>query len=229
MGASLRRTPSQLLLVLLLTVGLVGTGAGTALALPDRDGFGSTIDPYPTHTRPTECFDVEQPGVVAFRTLLQQRYGANGGGIKRACGQGGASDHKEGRAYDWMLDANNPADRARADEVLGWLLATDRHGNSHAMVRRLGITYIIWNREIWSVWNRSWQPYTGASPHTDHIHFSFGWEGARGQTSFFTGGLSRPASVTSRRDRTTRTRSPGWSSTGSPRAAPPGSTSPPGP
>ena len=25
---------------------------------------------------------------------------------------------------------------------------------------------------------RGWAPYYGVSPHTDHIHFSFNWDGA---------------------------------------------------
>jgi hypothetical protein len=36
------------------------------------------------------------------------------------------------------------------------------------------IKYIIWNKQIWnpSVSN-SWRPYSGKSPHTDHVHVSF--------------------------------------------------------
>jgi hypothetical protein len=29
-----------------------------------------------------------------------------------------------------------------------------------------------------------WRPYVGTNPHTDHIHFSFSWAGARKQTSY---------------------------------------------
>ncbi|GKQ39634.1 hypothetical protein [Streptomyces sp. A012304] len=46
--------------------------------------------------------------------------------------------------------------------------------------------YMIWNRRIWMA-NRpgaGWQPYRGANPHTDHVHFSFSWAGARKETSW---------------------------------------------
>jgi hypothetical protein len=196
----LRRTSTKSLLVLALAFGLVLSTVGAAAALPSSSSFGPSIEGYARHVQPTQCFGTEAPGVAAFRQLLRDRYGANAGGILRGCNVGGASDHKEGRAYDWMLDANRATDRAKADEVLNWLLATDEYGNRHAMARRLGITYIIWNRRIWSVWNHSagWQPYTGWSPHTDHIHFSFGWEGARQQTSFWT--APAPLSRTGFRD-----------------------------
>jgi peptidoglycan hydrolase-like protein with peptidoglycan-binding domain len=34
---------------------------------------------------------------------------------------------------------------------------------------------------------RGWAPYTGSAPHTDHIHFSFTWDGAYARTSWWTG------------------------------------------
>jgi hypothetical protein len=176
-------------LVLLLTLGLLVSTVGVAAALPRADDFGSAIDRYASYdVTSEECANVEQPGVVEFRSLLRQKYGANAGGILRTCNRNTRSAHQTGRAYDWMLDANKAADRAKADEVLNWLLATDRHGNKHAMARRLGIIYIIWNERWWSSWNADagWQPYNGWSPHTDHIHFSFGWPGARQQTSYWT-------------------------------------------
>ncbi len=48
------------------------------------------------------------------------------------------------------------------------------------MARRFGIMYIIWNHQIWGTYapQRGWAPYTGSVPHTDHIHFSFSWDGA---------------------------------------------------
>jgi hypothetical protein len=178
------RVLMRTLLTALVVAGLLAPSVA-AQAITART-FPASIDPYPKHESQSSCLNVEQPGVVAFRSLLRQTHGANTGGILRACHVGARSEHKEGRAYDWMLDASKASDRAKAEQVLTWLLATDVHGNRHAMLRRLGITYIIWDRQIWSVWNRSWQPYSGVSPHTDHIHFSFGWAGARAQTSYFT-------------------------------------------
>ena len=35
---------------------------------------------------------------------------------------GGRSEHKEGRAIDWMVDVRDPQQRANAEAFLGWLL-----------------------------------------------------------------------------------------------------------
>jgi pyruvate/2-oxoglutarate dehydrogenase complex dihydrolipoamide acyltransferase (E2) component len=95
----------------------------------------------------------------------------------------------EGRALDWLLNAADPAQKAKADEFLTWLLAADQYGNPHANARRLGVMYIIWNGQMFRMYDaaRGWAAYTGASPHTDHIHLSFSWEGALARTSWFTG------------------------------------------
>ena len=57
------------------------------------------------------------------------------------------------------------------------------------MARRFGINYIIWNRQQWKAWapERGWTAYYGVSPHTDHIHFSFNWDGAYKRTSWWSG------------------------------------------
>jgi peptidoglycan hydrolase-like protein with peptidoglycan-binding domain len=57
------------------------------------------------------------------------------------------------------------------------------------MAKRFGINYIIWNRQMWRAYDpaRGWAPYYGVSPHTDHIHFSFNWDGAYKRTSWWTG------------------------------------------
>ena len=110
-------------------------------------------------------------------------------GIVRSCSAGGLSEHKEGRAFDWGVSAKTPGGRAKAARFLTWLLKKDKYGNEYAMARRLGIQYVIWNRKIWGSYNasRGWRKYTGANPHTDHVHISFTWAGARAKTSFWTG------------------------------------------
>ena len=108
--------------------------------------------------------------------------------IGRTCGSG-PSEHYDGRAWDWMLNVNNPSQEAVAQSVLAWLTAPDKNGVKGAMARRFGIMYIIHNRKMWRSYapERGWAPYYGASPHTDHIHFSFNYDGAAGRTSWWTG------------------------------------------
>lgn len=148
------------------------------------------IEPYAPYDAQRSCSPSAKPGVLAFRTMiLKSNPDTRSLGITRTCSAGGTSEHKEGRAWDWGARADQPAERAEAERMLDWLLATDEHGNTHAMARRLGIMYIVWNRHIWGAYRASegWRSYHGANPHTDHVHFSFAWPGARAQTSFWTG------------------------------------------
>jgi len=125
--------------------------------------------------------NTEKPGVVAFRKLVMDALGGRDFGIMRACEIGGPTDHKTGRAWDWRLDASKPEDQARAQALFDWLFADD-----YAMLRRAGITFLIWNRQSWSTkTGLVWGPYTGPIPHTDHVHVSFGWPGALAQTSLY--------------------------------------------
>ncbi|HEX6682138.1 MAG TPA: VCBS repeat-containing protein [Candidatus Limnocylindrales bacterium] len=164
-----------------------------AQAAPPTPAFGPAIDAYAAYDGQNTCDPTAKPGVVGFRDLLNRTYGTHTSGISRACDSGGTSEHKEGRALDYHFNYGNPAQRADAADLLAWLLATDRYGNRHAMARRLGMMYIIWNHQIWEAYRpgAGWQAYTGPNPHTDHIHFSFSWRGARKQTTWWT--AARPA------------------------------------
>jgi len=37
----------------------------------------------------------------------------------------------------------------------------------------LNVDYIIWNKRSWNSRRKSWAPYTGSNPHTDHVHITF--------------------------------------------------------
>ncbi|WP_203907274.1 FG-GAP repeat domain-containing protein [Rhizocola hellebori] len=173
--------------------------AGFALAItpaPARSApatplFGPTIDDYADYYGQDTCDPTPKPGVVSFKDLLQQTYGVHSWGITRSCDTAGVSEHEEGRALDYHFDYYSDVQRAQADDLLGWLLATDIFGNTHAMARRLGLMYIIWNGQIWESYRPfdGWQAYSGSNPHTDHIHFSFSWPGALAQTTWWTGAL----------------------------------------
>lgn len=165
------------------------TTVAHAAPTPPRT-YTAPIELYAPYSPQTTCSATAKPGVVAFRDQLLRTYSwTRSLGIVRGCDVGGRSEHKEGRALDWGVNASSTRDVAAVNDLFKWLFATDRYGNPHAMVRRLGIQYIIWNRKIWSSYNVSagWRAYTGASPHTDHVHFSFSWPGANKQTSYWTG------------------------------------------
>ncbi|MFC5380744.1 hypothetical protein [Aquipuribacter nitratireducens] len=186
----LRRSRALLAVTLAGLLVLGGSAAATAATPVPKPSvpYGSrTPDRAPGYQGQVTCMPFESRGAKALRDLLRRTYGANSGGILRPCASGGRSEHKEGRAYDWMLDASRPADRAKADAFLGWLTAKDASGVAGGNAQRLGVQYVIWDTRWWNTWTKRWQPYTGAVPHTDHVHMSLTWDGAYKRTSFWDG------------------------------------------
>lgn len=186
--------------------------ASPAAAAPQPPLFGSAIEAFSPYQGQTACDPVARAGVVAFRDLVLATYpGTGDSGIVRACSIGGTSEHKEGRAWEWRVSTGDPVQAEQVEDFQAWLLAPDEFGNPGAMARRLGVMYIIWDTRIWKSYqaSRGWQPYTGASPHTDHVHISFSWAGALGATSYWTGQvatvMTRPVPPPSVSDTSTAT------------------------
>lgn len=149
---------------------------------------GADIEGYAPYEPQTTCDPIDKPGAIALRTLLMGYYkGTANFGISRACGTD-RSEHYEGRAFDWGVNVNTPSQKAAADNFIAQLMATDSYGHKQALARRMGIMYVIWNHQIWSPGpDSTWRPYTGSHPHTDHVHISLSWAGARAETSFWSG------------------------------------------
>ena len=155
--------------------------------LPHPVKWGQDIEAYAQYQPQQSCAAQAMSGTVALRNLVLKTYDPGYDlGMMRACYSGGASEHKEGRAWDWGVDVGDRAEQRAAADFLAWITAKGRDGDPGAMARRLGIQYVIYNRKIWSGWN-GWVDYTGADPHTSHVHISLSWNGARGHTSFWTG------------------------------------------
>lgn len=173
---------------LTVPVGTSVHAASRAVPAPPSKWLPKALDGQPTYVGQTTCQPDPKPGVVAFARLMAAHYDEWNYGISRNCNSG-VTEHSEGRALDWMLSAYDPYERAVADSVVQWLTAPDREGHKGAMARRFGVMYIIWNQKMWRAYDpdRGWAPYVGDSPHTDHIHFSFSWDGALKKTSWWTG------------------------------------------
>jgi hypothetical protein len=178
---------------------LASSVPGVVTAKPSRPPLGPAIDPSPGYEGQRKCRPTDKPGVVAFRKLVLRAYPGTGyGSISRPCGIGGTSEHKEGRAWDWGVNAGNASQKRAAENLFDWLFAKDSYGNSYAMARRLGVMYIIFNRRIWFP-GSGWRVYCSQKPrgcvspgdgglrhpHTDHVHFSFTWDGAKQRTTFW--------------------------------------------
>ncbi len=169
-----------------------------ARSAPSSPRFGPLVDAYPSYDGQDTCSPDPKPGVESFRARVMSEYPGTGDfGISRACHIGGRSEHKEGRAWDWAVSASSERDRRAVSDLLDWLFSEDRYGNGNARARRLGVMYLIWNRRIWFP-GSGWRTYCVQKkrgcvspsdggvrhPHTDHVHFSFTWDGARRHTTF---------------------------------------------
>ncbi|HLS46231.1 MAG TPA: cell wall-binding repeat-containing protein [Ornithinicoccus sp.] len=151
-------------------------------APPTKDLPG-TLDAAPPWQYSYSCDPNNKPGMVSFANLVSGHYNRPTWYGSRACRQGDNSQHYEGRAMDWRMNAYDASDKAIGDAVAQWLSA-----NNGEMARRFGVQSIIWNRQSWYLYKpASWYPYYGASPHTDHVHISFTWDGAMGRTSWWDG------------------------------------------
>lgn len=166
----------------------VGAQAAAVVPKPSRT-LPSTLDVATSYRQQYSCDPVAKRGLEEYLRLLLKTYPmGHSGGIVRGCGIGGTSEHKEGRALDFMLSVNVPEQKAAGDALTAWLTGKDANGVVGGNARRLGVMYVIWNKRIWSVYNTSgWRTYTGPVPHTDHVHTSFSWDGAMGRTSWWDG------------------------------------------
>lgn len=150
-------------------------------ALPEGIELPDEVDDPGVFQSNIICDPVTKPGVLAIANLLGDHYDRPGYTTSRTCIDQ-RSEHYDGRAVDWQMDANDPQERRIGDAAVTWLTANDGE-----VARRLGIQSIIWNHRSWHASNPVWQGYVGQSPHTDHVHISLNWDGAYMRTSWWTG------------------------------------------
>lgn len=158
------------------------------------------IDVAPTYEGQSQCDPSPKSGAVRLSDLIKATYGGNQTvWIPRGCDVGGQSEHKEGRALDWMVSVRKAQERADAEMFLNWLLGPDQNGVAYGNAMRLGVMYIGWNDRIWRGYEleKGWtelkgcfsKPDPGADTvcHRNHIHISLTWDGATGTNSFWDG------------------------------------------
>lgn len=180
-----------------VVVGILLGLVAALLAVPAATAQRSLpVDGYADYEPQVKCARKAKRGTLQLAAWLASR-GGTGIGTLRACGSGGRSEHKDGRAIDWMLDVRNLDQQAAADAVLIELFADDAAGDTDALARRMGIMYVIWNDRIYSAWDGfEPRPYLhsacssrkGCSAtlrHRDHVHFSLSKKGARAKTSWY--------------------------------------------
>lgn len=144
--------------------------ANSALAKPaPRNSDGSW---------PTEKCNIDDPttsGCITPRTLhaMQQAKAAGFNHYVSCYRSGGGGDHPRGHACDFAAAKNGFEDvnASGADRTYGNQLAAFFVKNAD----RLGVSYVIWYRQIWMP-GSGWSSYSGGSSpagsHTNHVHLS---------------------------------------------------------
>jgi len=173
-----------------------GTAPVPVVALPPETDLAAELQGQ------QECTPVAKRGTAALRDLILRTYGPATMWIPRGCSVGGQSEHKEGRALDWMRNRNDPEQNRQVLHFLEWLTMPGADGQPAANARRLGVMYLLWDDRIWRAYDqgRGWaelrtcltDPARRAARyntdcHRDHLHISLSWEGGAGLTSFWTG------------------------------------------
>ena len=187
MRAATTRRLLMLLSATLSCLALIGT-AGAASA---------PVEPYASYQPQTACAPKAKPGTVALGHWLVKTYGGGYGRISSLCRGGSVSEHKEGRAFDWSLNALKASDRARATRFLKQLFATGPTGEPAELARRMGVMYVIWNDRIYAAYDQfRVRTYRSSSckklakcsktlRHRDHMHISLTRAGGFGRTSWY--------------------------------------------
>jgi hypothetical protein len=191
---------------LVLVLALMGSGLTAAAAAERPTSARGTVtssapylmpvEPYAGYQPQTRCRQTPKPGILVLADWLTAR-GGGYGPISRACSGSSTSEHKESRAFDWLLDARDPADVALATALLDEVFAPDDTGEPHALARRMGIMYVIWDDTMYASYDgfaperylsSSCRTRRKCSPtlrHRDHMHISLTRQGARGVTSWY--------------------------------------------
>jgi hypothetical protein len=161
--------------------------------------FTSSIEGYTPYVGQDDCDPTAKRGTRMLGNLLTRTYRGTIAYYTRPCVAGSTSEHYDGRAIDWMVSVKNRAQHRMGHAFWTWLLASDKFGDRHAMARRLGVMYIIYNNRQWGFWSHHWEDYNGCTAkrmqaakydnacHRTHMHISLSWNGARAKTTFWTG------------------------------------------
>lgn len=193
-----RAAPTRSLAVAGLTLALLHPSAATASPL--------TVGGVDSYSSPSSaaCTTVTRPGTSGVAEILRASYpGITASTAVRGCDTNEyVSDHARGLAIDWSV----PSGAAQGQQVLDWLFQPDASGNAHVRLRRLGISYIIWDNKIWKANNtsdrartsdtRTWRAYDSSSctakygasadcGHVRHMHLSLGDAGGAKSTSWW--------------------------------------------
>ena len=99
---------------------------------------------------------------AAFRDLVVSMYGVTAYGLR----SGDSGDHGTGLAVDFMV----PVGSELGDAIANFAIAN---------MGSYGISYVIWEQQIYGDWSYSWVPMEDrgsiTANHYDHVHVSFNY------------------------------------------------------
>ncbi len=200
----------SLLVLSLLSLGVAGPAvaaddswpvAYTSVAHNPADALAELPIEAPTYDPATRCSKRPKPGMTALVAWLERNADGVSWGTYRCekWGKGSASLHAEGRAVDWALDVDVPAQRREAERLIALLLAPDRLDAPQALARRMGVEEIIWDCGYWGAGMQTYRPYSPCLSkrgrlrrkvdktlaHRNHVHIGMTKAGAAKRTSFW--------------------------------------------
>jgi hypothetical protein len=185
---------------------LLGATLTCLLLLGSAQAIQAPVEPYASYQPQTACAPKAKVGTQALGRWVVRNYGGGYGRISSSCRGRSVSEHKEGRAFDWSLNAVKSADRTRAQRFFRAILATGPSGERAELARRMGIMYIIWNDRIYASYDQfRARAYKSSGckrlatcsktlRHRDHMHISLTRAGGFGRTSWYVGRV--PAATT---------------------------------
>ncbi len=197
-----KRVGATLVLLSTLLLGGVSTATADDVGVSPRSIVTSSapylmpVEAYAGYQPQKKCRRHPKPGVLALADWLVAR-GGGYGPIFRACTGSSTSEHKESRAFDWVLDARSEVDQALAASMLEEIFAPDDTGQPHALARRMGIMYVIWDDHMYAAYDgfvakrylssgcRNRRTCSPTLRHRDHVHVSLTRQGAKGLTSWY--------------------------------------------
>lgn len=186
------RASGALMTLLTLAALLFTSGAAQALQYDDAP------EDYASYQPQTACRKAPRPGTLELAGWIDHRFaGGHAAASMRACDSGGTSEHKDGRAIDWSMDATRKLERREVGRFLETLFADDADGNAQSLARRMGVMYVIWNDHMYASYDEfarrdyrsssctSLKKCSATLRHRDHVHISLSKPGGRGATSWY--------------------------------------------
>jgi hypothetical protein len=175
----------------------------TALALvtssPPASAYTEPPEDYASYQPEKACRDKPRAGTKKLAAWINDSFdGGTAVASMRRCDTS-TSEHQDGRAIDWTMDATKKKDRRQVNRFFQRIFAVEDGEHDHALARRMGVMYVIWDDGMYSAYRTSGADHferraygcgcgSKTTRHRDHVHISLSLRGGRGRTSWYTEG-----------------------------------------